>query len=218
MVRPDEAVRRRQFSSLWQNKREAGEIFDNLEKKEIHQQFVTGRPNLRVGSLGFIEDELQEAEFVPDMPVLKKRKRGVPLISSDPANSRARNNSGDGIDDNSSVSDRTTSIRADYEAEERGGKSAVQGQTDRDVTFAHERLDPHESNAWSGFITEEQHARDLAFLGRWAPDAMFRGGRGGGRGDMLKGATWEYDASIKLESKPTDLFPVSNSDLPCNNS
>lgn len=24
---------------------------------------------------------------------------------------------------------------------------------------------------------------------------------------MLKGATWEYDASIKLESKPTDLFP-----------
>ena len=25
---------------------------------------------------------------------------------------------------------------------------------------------------------------------------------------MLKGATWEHDASIKLESKPTDLFPV----------
>jgi hypothetical protein len=25
---------------------------------------------------------------------------------------------------------------------------------------------------------------------------------------MLKGATWEHDASIKLESKPIDLFPV----------
>ncbi len=33
-------------------------------------------------------------------------------------------------------------------------------------------------------------------------------GRGGGGMGMLKGATWEHDASIKLESKPTDLFPV----------
>ncbi|CZR65643.1 related to RPC31 DNA-directed RNA polymerase III, 31 KD subunit [Phialocephala subalpina] len=33
-------------------------------------------------------------------------------------------------------------------------------------------------------------------------------GRGGGPGSgQLKGATWEYDASIKLESKPSDLFP-----------
>lgn len=38
-------------------------------------------------------------------------------------------------------------------------------------------------------------------------------GRGGG-GNMLKGATWEYDPSIKLESKPTELFPVSISLLP----
>lgn len=36
-----------------------------------------------------------------------------------------------------------------------------------------------------------------------------RGRGGGGGGGMLKGATWEYDATIKLESKPTDLFPVS---------
>jgi DNA-directed RNA polymerase III subunit RPC7 len=34
-----------------------------------------------------------------------------------------------------------------------------------------------------------------------------RGGFGGGPG-QLKGATWEHDATIKLESKPSDLFPV----------
>ncbi|KAH8802760.1 DNA-directed RNA polymerase III, subunit Rpc31 [Xylogone sp. PMI_703] len=37
---------------------------------------------------------------------------------------------------------------------------------------------------------------------------MSRGGRGGARGGMLKGATWEHDADIKLESKPSDLFPL----------
>lgn len=31
----------------------------------------------------------------------------------------------------------------------------------------------------------------------------------GRRPGALKGTTWEYDATIKLESKPTDLFPVS---------
>ncbi|KUJ14509.1 uncharacterized protein LY89DRAFT_621013 [Mollisia scopiformis] len=35
-----------------------------------------------------------------------------------------------------------------------------------------------------------------------------RGGAGAGAGaGQLKGATWEYDASIQLESKPADLFP-----------
>jgi hypothetical protein len=34
-------------------------------------------------------------------------------------------------------------------------------------------------------------------------------GRGRGRpGGNLKGITWEYDPSIKLESKPIELFPV----------
>jgi hypothetical protein len=36
-------------------------------------------------------------------------------------------------------------------------------------------------------------------------------GRGRGRpggGTNLKGITWEYDPSIKLESKPIELFPV----------
>ncbi len=33
-------------------------------------------------------------------------------------------------------------------------------------------------------------------------------GRGGGAPGMIKGATWEFDPELKLESKPTDLFPV----------
>jgi DNA-directed RNA polymerase III subunit RPC7 len=37
----------------------------------------------------------------------------------------------------------------------------------------------------------------------------YRGGRGGARGGGgLKGATWEHDPDVKLESKPSDLFPV----------
>jgi hypothetical protein len=40
-------------------------------------------------------------------------------------------------------------------------------------------------------------------------DMSFRGGRGGGRGG-LKGATWEHDPTIKLESAPSELFPVGN--------
>ena len=37
----------------------------------------------------------------------------------------------------------------------------------------------------------------------------FRGGRGGARGGGgPKGATWEHDPDVKLESKPTELFPV----------
>ena len=37
----------------------------------------------------------------------------------------------------------------------------------------------------------------------------FGRGRGGGRGGMLKGATWDYDPEAKVESAPSDLFPVS---------
>lgn len=33
------------------------------------------------------------------------------------------------------------------------------------------------------------------------------GGFGGARRDQLKGATWEYDATIQLESKPIEQFP-----------
>ncbi|KAF4627469.1 hypothetical protein G7Y89_g10683 [Cudoniella acicularis] len=36
---------------------------------------------------------------------------------------------------------------------------------------------------------------------------MSRGGFGGARGGMLKGASWDYDPTIKLESKPSEQFP-----------
>ncbi|KFY62886.1 hypothetical protein V496_04341 [Pseudogymnoascus sp. VKM F-4515 (FW-2607)] len=36
---------------------------------------------------------------------------------------------------------------------------------------------------------------------------MSRGGRGGGRGGMLKGVSWEYDPTQTLDSAPTELFP-----------
>jgi hypothetical protein len=84
----------------------------------IHQRFVTGRPSVLIGSLGFTDDALREAGFIPNLPAPTKRKRGVSL--SDPAKScaQAQNNSGDNIEDNDNESERTASVRADYEAEE----------------------------------------------------------------------------------------------------
>lgn len=40
-----------------------------------------------------------------------------------------------------------------------------------------------------------------------------RGGFGGGRGNELKGASWAHDPTVKLESKPSELFPVSLPEL-----
>jgi hypothetical protein len=208
MVRPDEAERRRQFSGLWQNKKEAVTVSETFQMQAIHQRFVTGRPSVLIGSLGFTDDALREAEFIPNLPAPTKRKRGVSL--SDPAKSQAQaqNNSGDNIEDNDNKSERTASVRADYEAEERRENSLVQEQTNGDPVSLRERSVSRELNGWA-----EQHVEYQAFWGPQVADVMFRGRGGGGRGDMLKGATWEYDASIKLESKPTDLFPVSNSEF-----
>jgi hypothetical protein len=208
MVGPDEAARRRQFSGLWQNKREVTRVSETFQMQAIHQRFVTGRPSVLIGSLGFTDDALREDEFIPNLPAATKRKRGVSL--SDPAKScaLAQNNSGDNIEDNDNESERTASVRADYEAEEKRGNSLVQDQTNGGLVFLRERSDSRELNGWS-----EQHTEYQALQRPQVADVMFRGRGGGGRGDMLKGATWEYDASIKLESKPTDLFPVSNSEF-----
>ncbi|KHJ33293.1 hypothetical protein EV44_g3321 [Erysiphe necator] len=37
-------------------------------------------------------------------------------------------------------------------------------------------------------------------------------GRGRGRGSAggLKGATWDYDPTLKLDAKPTDLYPKAS--------
>jgi hypothetical protein len=208
MVRPDEAERRRQFSGLWQNKREAVRVSETFQMQAIHQRFVTGRPSVLIGSLGFTDDALREAEFIPNLPARTKRKRGVSL--SDPAKSRAQaqNIPGDNLEDNDNESERTTSVRADYEAEERRKNPLVHDQTNGDLVSLRERSNSRELNGWS-----EQHIEYQALQRPQVADVMFRGRGGGGRGDMLKGATWEYDASIKLESKPTDLFPASNSEF-----
>lgn len=39
-------------------------------------------------------------------------------------------------------------------------------------------------------------------------DTMSRGGRGGSRGGILKGTGWDNDLTLKLDSKPSELFPV----------
>lgn len=33
-------------------------------------------------------------------------------------------------------------------------------------------------------------------------------GRGRGANDGLKGVTWDFDPTLKLDAKPTDLYPV----------
>jgi hypothetical protein len=214
MEYPDEEARRCQISSikeLRQNRKEAARavgVSETFQMQAIYERFVNGRPRVVMGSLGFTDDALREAEFVPNLPAPTKRKRGVSL--SDPAKSQARtqNKFGHNIEDNDNDSDRTASVRADYEAEERRENSLVQDQTNEDLVSLRERSDSRELNGWS-----QRHTEYQALRGPQVADVMFRGRGGGGRGDMLKGATWEYDASIKLESKPTDLFPVNSSEF-----
>ena len=83
MVRPDEAERRRQFSGLWQNKREAVRVSETFQMQAIHQRFVTGRPSVLIGSLGFTDDALREAEFIPKLPAAPSAN-GVCLYPTPP--------------------------------------------------------------------------------------------------------------------------------------
>lgn len=176
----------------------------------FHNGFVEGRS--LPTTLMFYE---RPEEWIPNMlpaPVRMAKASEVPQLmygdqSLNPLSPAPRNNPrstkiGNTVgDDINSFSDpeRASSVLRDQEPDNKQSSqqlsqnSLVLGNVNsyglRQITFS----PPQQSFSIAA-------GQDMAGRGR---------GRGGGGGGMLKGATWEYDASIKLESKPTDLFPVS---------
>jgi hypothetical protein len=101
-------------------------------------------------------------------------------------------------------SERTASVAEEYKEAERAEKGTAADNED----ISAQQLDPQRQNR-PAFQEIAPQARQQAAL----PPARTVGemaGRGRGRpgGGGLKGVTWEYDPSIKLESKPIELFPV----------
>ena len=100
-------------------------------------------------------------------------------------------------------SERTASVAEEYKAAERAeragfgfdeGTSAQQSVVEKENQL-------HSSTRKDGKLGQKQQQtpsteRKMAGRGRGRP------------GGNLKGITWEYDPSIKLESKPIELFPV----------
>jgi hypothetical protein len=100
-------------------------------------------------------------------------------------------------------SERTASVAEEYKAAERAERAG----------FGFDE----ETSAQQSVVQKENQLRSstrkdgkLAQEGQQTPSTVREmAGRGRGRpGGNLKGITWEYDPSIKLESKPIELFPV----------
>jgi hypothetical protein len=107
-------------------------------------------------------------------------------------------------------SERTTSVAEEYKEAERAEKGTAADNED----IPAQQLDPQKQNRPP---SRKKHYK-LYKLAQQAALPPVRtvgemAGRGRGRpgGGGLKGVTWEYDPSIKLESKPIELFPVRSS-------
>lgn len=140
-------------------------------------------------------------EFVPELPAPKSKRPHANPFGAFSASART----GDPTDPNyfsDAESERTQSVAEEYKEAELAEQAAA-GITDNPSAkqpVAQKDIQRSSSNRDSLQKAERSIEGEMAGRGR---------GRPLGSG-MLKGATWEHDASIKLESKPTDLFPVGS--------
>jgi hypothetical protein len=100
-------------------------------------------------------------------------------------------------------SERTASVAEEYKAAEHAERAAsgFDEDTSAQQFVAQKKNQSRSSTRKDGKLAQEQQQtpsreREMAGRGRGRP------------GGNLKGITWEYDPSIKLESKPIELFPV----------
>jgi hypothetical protein len=179
-----------------------------------HDSFVNGRRNYalvngdgshglgRLFALGF--NGGRDMEFRPELPAPRSRPpRANPFyaVSADEVYT-AR----DPTDPNyfsDPESERTASVAEEYKAAERAERAA--SGFDKD-TSAQKFVAQKGNQSWSSTRKYGKLARDQQ---QTPSTEREMAGRGRGRpGGNLKGITWEYDPSIKLESKPIELFPV----------
>ena len=185
----------------------AGETYE----RRWHDAFVNGQRTYSISETtrGRIFPGAADAdiEFRPELPAPRARQpRANPfydLSAEDKHTARLRDPTAPNYFSDAE-SERTGSVAEDYKEAERAEKAAT-GLDDHfydpELRLQKENRPPPKRNRVK-FAQEQQQAEQASV----PADRM--AGRGRGRPGQLKGVTWEYDPSIKLESKPIELFPV----------
>lgn len=179
-----------------------------------HDNFVNGRAIFGLGNgssasglvaaLG-LHHGSRDMEFRPELPAPRERPpRANPFYAHSAedlptAQERSPTNPNYFSDDKS---ERTASVAEEYQEAERAEKAAA--GIDEDTSAKQQPASLKRKRSSSAPQFEPKSRVKLRIV-----DQMAGRGRGRGGGGMLKGVTWEYDPSIKLESKPIELFPVS---------
>jgi hypothetical protein len=189
----------------WRDFEESTGVSEKALERRFHDNFVEGRSNLSMGTIGYSLDVSSALEFRPQLPASKSRpthaRTNLNPFYAFSATARAA----DPTDPNyfsDAESERTASVAEEYKQAERAERAAAAVKE----TPSTEQAEHNQvlSSNFDNLAQQAEQFTESRMAGRG------RGGRPVGSG-MLKGATWEHDASIKLESKPTDLFPVSTS-------
>ena len=140
-----------------------------------------------VGKLGTGEADCRQHDRPQDQHTARKRR--------DPADSNYFSDA---------ESERTASVAEEYKEAERAER-AERAAAGLDEDFGGPELVTQKENRPPSKLKLVKSAQQ-AEQALTPPRKM--AGRGRGRPGGLKGVTWEYDPSIKLESKPIELFPV----------
>ncbi|KAE8443554.1 hypothetical protein EG329_001716 [Mollisiaceae sp. DMI_Dod_QoI] len=175
----------------------------NEEAHLYHNNFVEGR-SMRRG--GMSEEAWREAEWIPDLlPAPVRLAAGFQRYrDAEQPPPRISPKVGDEINYFSDGAAKTASVTEHQDRAPSPGKEDSHQKLSREIPPSQcHSLQPKELSS----VSRPLAPQTLSTSARKIMAGRGRG-RGAGGGGMLKGAPWEYDASIKLESKPTDLFPA----------
>ena len=199
-----------------------GQLEGRAARKELastyeriwHDTFVNGRRNYtmangdgshglgRLFAQGF--NRTRDLEFRPELSAPRSRPpRANPFYAVSAEDLHTPRDPTDPNYFSDPESERTASVAAEYKAAERAERAAsgFYEDTSAQQVVAKKENRSRSSTRKDGKLAQEQRQtpsteREMAGRGRGRP------------GGNLKGITWEYDPSIKLESKPIELFPV----------
>jgi len=180
---------------------------DTYERR-WHDAFVNGQRRYTTSEDArgriFAGATTADIEFRPELPTPRMRPPRANPFYAFSAEDKLTAQTRDPTDQNyfsDAESERTESVAEEYKEAERAEKAAAgldDDFYDRELVTQKENRAPAKGKRVR-FAQEEEQAPASV-------DEM--AGRGRGRPGQLKGVTWEYDPSIKLESKPIELFPV----------
>jgi hypothetical protein len=183
-------------------------------EREWHDSFVNGRRNCalvngdgshglgRLFPLGF--NGGRDMEFRPELPAPRSRPpRANPFYAVSAEDIYTARDPTDPNYFSDPESERTASVAEEYKAAERAERAGFgfDEETSAQQSVVAKENQLRSSTRKDGKLVQKQQQ---------TPSTKRKmAGRGRGRpGGNLKGITWEYDPSIKLESKPIELFPV----------